>query len=166
MSTMIDHPDERLIHDFVDDELSGAEHARVEAHLAACPSCRALADSLVRLREDARRVFGASRPVANDQWGDQWGSIEARIERRGRARWLSPLAAAAVVALLIGSGAALHALLGGSLADPLPAPPTVAAAPALEPPPAVAIAAAYRPALAELERVLELERDQLQPETV
>ena len=42
----------------------------------------------------------------------------------------------------------------------------MAAASGAEQPPAAAIAAAYRPALAELERVLEAERGQLQPETV
>ena len=161
MSGTTGHPDEALIHDFVDDELRGDEHARIEAHLAACASCRSRADALVRLRADARRAFG--RAPASDVL-DQWGTIAARIGARARSRRLSRWAAAAAIALLIGSGAALYATLRAPAAPgPAPAP---GVAQADDDSPAAAIAVAYAPTLAELERALAVERDRLQPETV
>jgi anti-sigma factor RsiW len=160
MSDATNHPDEGLIHDFVDDELAGAERARIEAHLAACASCRALADSIVSLREDARRVYASAGAGAAR---DQWNAIEAAIESRRRARSRAPLAAAAAIALLVGSGAVLYATLRGPAADPAPAPVVAASA---DDSPAAAIMVAYAPTLAELERALVVERDRLQPETI
>jgi anti-sigma factor RsiW len=160
MSDTTNHPDEGLIHDFVDDELAGEERARIAAHLAACASCRALADSIVSLREDARRVYGGAGAGAAP---DQWSAIDAAIESRRRARSRAPLAAAAAIALLVGSGAVLYATLRGPAADPAPAPVVATIA---DDSPAAAITVAYAPTLAELERALVVERDRLQPETI
>ena len=74
-----------LISAAADDELRGDEHRSLEAHLAACPPCRARADAVadltrsVRLRsaeseaEFVRRVLDRSRPA-----------------RLGRGGWLRP----------------------------------------------------------------------------
>jgi anti-sigma factor RsiW len=158
------HPDEELIHDFVDDELSADDRARVAAHLAACTSCRGLADSIVELGERTRRAFGSPPRIgAHTDAPDQWSAIEGALGARRRPRRLSPLAAAASVALLLAAGAALYATLGG--ARPEAPTPIASAAPVVQAP-SVAIAAAYAPALGELERILATERARLQPETV
>jgi anti-sigma factor RsiW len=158
MNAANQHPDESLIHDFVDDELSGDERGRVAAHLAGCPPCRETADALVELREHARRTFARAPEIDAT---DRWGGIEAAIDGRLRARRLSPLAAAASVVLLLGSGALYLSLRGPEVVDT----PTAVAV-AAEPAPASAIAAAYAPTLAEFERILAAERDLLEPETV
>jgi len=161
MSETTHHPDEGLIHDLVDDELAADERARIEAHVAACASCRALADSIRSLRETARRAFASAAP--GDAL-DQWDAIDAAIETRRRARSRAPLAAAAVIALLLGSGAVLYAVMGGPAPEGQAPAPTVAAV--TDEAPAAAIAVAYAPTLAELERTLAVDRDRLQPETI
>ena len=81
----MNHPDEALIHDFLDDELPSGEGARIAAHLADCASCRSVAGWARSLREEAVRVLG-STPPENDAVGgagsgapDRWALIEARI---------------------------------------------------------------------------------------
>jgi len=160
MTETMDHPDEGLIHDFVDDELTGDERGRIEAHLAGCASCRTVADAIVRLREDTRRLLGAAPKAAPDQWR----GIERSIQARRRAWRLSPAAAAASVALLMAAGAALYGTLAAPRSGTPVAPPIAAVT--TEEAPAAAIAVAYAPTLAELERILAEERDGLQPETV
>ena len=41
---MREHPSERLIDRFVDEDLDRAEHERIESHLAVCGTCRVKAD--------------------------------------------------------------------------------------------------------------------------
>ncbi len=82
------HVQEGLIHDFVDDELTGDERARVARHLAECLSCRAIAASARSLREEAVLALGGAEsadseadPAVSEEAGvpDLWPAIEARI---------------------------------------------------------------------------------------
>src|SRR5262245_9767418 len=47
------HPEERLIHEFVEGTLDAGERAGVERHLAECAACRELADDLAEIRRVA-----------------------------------------------------------------------------------------------------------------
>ncbi len=82
------HVHEDLIHDFVGDELTGDERARVARHLAECLSCRAIAESARSLREEAVLALGGAESAdleadtaVSEEAGvsDLWPAIEARI---------------------------------------------------------------------------------------
>jgi hypothetical protein len=57
------HVDEGTLHAYLDAELPSAERAALEAHLAACATCRANLTEERSLRERATAVLGAARPV-------------------------------------------------------------------------------------------------------
>lgn len=93
----------------LDGELAAAERQRVEAHLAACPACRALAGGY-------RRLFAAlGEPPIPDAPPALVGAVMRRVaaERVREQRCQSWVAAAAM--LLLGSAAAL--LLWGRVAE-------------------------------------------------
>jgi len=58
------HLDEGLIHAALDGEIDAPERARVEAHLASCPACRARYDEAIGYRDLARGLVLALDPVA------------------------------------------------------------------------------------------------------
>jgi anti-sigma factor RsiW len=68
---------EEAICELVDGDIEEARRAEVEAHLATCPSCRALADDLARLRVEASRL-PVQHPPAHI-----WTKVSARIEESG-----------------------------------------------------------------------------------
>jgi predicted anti-sigma-YlaC factor YlaD len=83
--------------DFVDGQLADAgEGERVEAHLAACPGCRAEEAGLRALLAEAAALPAAVPPPV-----DLWPHIERRIRPSGAAAWPRYLAAAACVALAV-----------------------------------------------------------------
>ena len=178
------HPIEQLS-EYVDDELSPQEKARIAAHLSECPSC-------ARLVDDLRAVVSAAQAVENRPPArDLWPAIADRIERRsGRPRVVPidsrreprrlsfsvpQLAAASIAIALLSAGAVWMAIRdGGSALAP------TASAPRSEEPitgaveepvsgaagetaPAVTVAdrgapvetAEYEAAVAELERLLD-----------
>jgi tetratricopeptide (TPR) repeat protein len=156
--------------EYLDDELTPAERAALEAHLGSCRDCTT---ALGELRQViARAATLTPRPPANDLWP----GIEPRLERRGR---IAPFAArsqrrfsftmpqlvAAGLALMVMSGGGVWVLQHGGRATSMP--PVVATN---ELPPAVVPAALtdprYDEAIADLERALEEGRSQLDPETV
>lgn len=69
--------DERL-DDWLDGALPAAEAARVEAHLAGCPSCR---ESERRLRQLLAHAAALPRSVSPQR--DLWPDVERRIARPG-----------------------------------------------------------------------------------
>jgi len=97
------------LNEYLDGELSPAESARMNAHLEACPDCRAELEALRELMRKARDLPASVQPGR-----DLWPGIAARLEDRSvvtgdfrRKRTFSfwhnrsALAAAATVVLII-----------------------------------------------------------------
>ncbi len=171
--------------EYLDGELSGAERVELEAHLAGCPECVAALDELRRVM--ARAGSLEDRPPAADLWPDIAARIGAgapataapvdlaarRAAKRGglRERRLSfslpQLAAASIALMVLSAGAAwLVSTPGGRIESPAArsaagGATTVSAVPAVAPG-----VANYDAAVAELERVIEERRDELDPATV
>jgi hypothetical protein len=163
--------------EYLDDELTEAERAALEAHLQSCPACSI---TLADLRRVVRRARTLKAQVpARDLWPGIARRIGATprsvsrdadldVSRRERRRWsftLPQLAAA---------GIALMAISGGMVwlfQKPIPRPvlTSVDSTPA---PPAVNVAlrpdasSSYAAAVADLERVLARGRDRLDTTTV
>ena len=80
---------------------STAEAAAAGEHLGVCEECRATYQSLQRVLNSVDSLPVPER--ASDFEQRVWASIEHRIERKRRFRWLAwrPLAAAAAMAVLI-----------------------------------------------------------------
>lgn len=167
--------------EYIDDGLTPAERAGVEAHLGECAACRLVLAELGGVVARAQRV--ADRPPP----GDLWPAIAARIgapasraepapvvrpirSARRLAFSVPQLAAAALVVLVLGG-------TGGWLAAPLLTDPHPAAAP-LPPmalpatPAATAVTSAggqsraVTSAIEELEAALAAGRDRLAPSTI
>jgi hypothetical protein len=86
----VSHPEQGTLHAWVEGELDGAEHQRIEAHLAECARCREA------VAEARGLIAGASRIVAALD-GAPAGVVPSRLRRPrfAPARW----AAAAAVLL-------------------------------------------------------------------
>src|SRR5262245_2930300 len=166
--------------DYLDDELSAAERAAVEAHLAECAECARTLASLRRIVAEASSL--PPRPPENDLWP----AVAARTIQQRRVSFTIPQLAAASLLLAALSGGAVVLLLGGANGRPQAAQDQVgtAAAPADDAQPvagavsaalgsdagvatAVSVAdAQYDLAVAELERALEEGRGRLDATTV
>jgi len=119
--------------EYLDDELSPAERAEAETHLADCPTCAEALEELRRVRARARSLADAPAPEGI------WEGIEARIEAgrtvpfpsqgaaerrgpgrvergRGRISLSLPQLIAACLAVALVSGGAVYALLQGRTA--------------------------------------------------
>jgi hypothetical protein len=115
---------ERRLSDGFDGTLAPRIKARLEAHLALCPSCRAYRDGLVRLHASAGRPAERS--------SEYWAGFESRLEekldalgarREGEARpsfpaWRRRAFAAASVLVLAAAGVWLVLARRGSEATP------------------------------------------------
>lgn len=96
------HDIESLLGRLADDDLDVASRARVDAHLAACPSCRRLA----AVQADVRGLLVARADGLRSRASDR---LLARVEadvaaRRRRAAWhpfRMPMAATAALTLLV-----------------------------------------------------------------
>ena len=163
------HPDEIVLHDYVDAALGGDERAEVERHLTTCAQCRQSVDDL---RELALRV--ASLPPMEPP-ARAWRRIERDLNReaaRGaslqpgdggarapRRAWLLGLAAAAVLVLAVLAGVRYGVRRSG------PAATTAA-------PDAQSIASEltlaeehYQKAINGLEQIANAEKGELDPRT-
>lgn len=159
--------------DYVDGELTPAEHLDVERHLVACAGCRVVVDELRGVIARAASLADA-RPEAN-----LWPAIAARIDAgAARASNVSPftravmrrfsftlpqLAAAALALMVLSGGLVWMARSGDPRADfdPVSAQadrPAVAPVSFTDP--------QYDAAVADLEAVLAEERGHLDPETI
>jgi len=166
--------------DYLDDELSAAERAAVDAHLAGCAECTRTLASLRRIVAEASSL--PARPPENDLWP----AIAARTVQQRLISFTIPQLAAASLLLAALSGGAVVLLLGGT-AGRGPAAANATAAPAPIPddpqPPAGSLSAAmgsdtglttavnvadaqYDAAVAELERALEEGRGRLDATTI
>jgi hypothetical protein len=96
------HPDAERISDWIDGELEGAARGEVEAHVATCGDCRALADELEALVRAARAL--PDRAPEHDLWPALAARLDGPRARRRGPRPLATLgalvAAAGIVALL------------------------------------------------------------------
>jgi anti-sigma-K factor RskA len=112
------HPNDTIIHDYVDDAIDAGARAEVDRHLEACAACRLLVDDLreirrvagsLDLREPSARAWSRiERAIRMEPRADHAaaGPAEAghrRTSRNGAARY-AWLAAAAALVIAIGVG--------------------------------------------------------------
>jgi predicted anti-sigma-YlaC factor YlaD len=84
----------------IDDELSGLESAALDAHLAACPTCRGWADAATRVTRVARV---APAEVVPDLTGSIMAALATRAERpKPKPAPGSPLGIARLGLLMVG----------------------------------------------------------------
>jgi len=170
---MTDQWNDRLS-EYIDGELTPAEHTELEAHLSTCRAC---ADTLDELREViARAAALAPRPPA----ADLWPGIRPRLERSAavapfqprtertttrRFSFTMPQLVAAGLALMVMSGGGVWVLQHGGRATE--APPVVAFEPGADAvSPASLADPRYDEAIADLEQALHAGRADLDPGTI
>jgi len=164
--------------DYLDDELSAAERASVEAHLAECAECARTLASLRRIAAEASSL--PPRPPENDLWS----GIAARTVQRRRVSFTIPQLAAASLLLAALSGGAVVLVLGSNGRSQTAQDQAGTATPADDSPPVPGSVSAqlgsdtglanvvnvadaqYDEAVAELERALEDGRGRLDATTI
>jgi anti-sigma factor RsiW len=162
------HPWTNRLSEYLDGELTEAERAALERHLAACPVCTSTLADLTRVVMRARTLAGEQPPR------DLWSGIAARITDRTtplspparlRRTWtLSwPQLAAAALAIAVGSGGLTWWAARG---EPAPAGSPVRAQPVAATPVGAGAAPRYDAAVADLERILAAGRSTLDTSTV
>lgn len=163
--------------DHIDGELSAAEKAECEAHLARCPACAGTLDELRAVVAQASLL--PELPPERDLWPGiehrlaprvPAGSADARGARGRRVAMTVPQLMAASIALVLFSVGGAWLLLPGS-GEPSPlalAEEAAAAAPAASSSDVaqVAFAGAYDDAITQLEVEFERRRGELDPETI
>jgi hypothetical protein len=172
---MITDPWTHRLSEYLDGDLSDAERAALERHLAACPACSTTLADLSRVVMRARALPAPPPPQ------DLWGGIAERIASdrrpaaeppatgataRARRRWaLSlPQLAAAALTIAVGSGG----LVWWATGRPRLAPETLAGTPlpGVVIPSGLGVAPRYDAAVADLQRVLAAGRGTLDTSTV
>ncbi len=101
---------EPLLDDLVDGQLGTTEHARVEAHLAACESCAAQLASLEGLLEQTAALSRAVEP-GRDLWPEVAPRLAARPAAQPAASWPAWLRQAAAAVLFMALGGLLSQVL-------------------------------------------------------
>jgi anti-sigma factor RsiW len=155
--------------EYVDGELPADERVALERHLGECAACREVASELRQIREAAGALADVEPPR------DLWPGIQQRmggVEQTGRVlpfrrRWaftVPQLAAAAILMMVVGAGAATVALRGNGTPVPSAGPAAVGALTIQ--PAAFPGTAKYDAAIADLERVLAEHRDDLDSTTI
>lgn len=175
---MTDHPGEALSA-YLDDALDTAGRAAVESHLIACDDCRGVVDNLRQLRTRARVWSGEDQAPASDLWAGVADRLEARSSGARvlpwyRRRWSVGIAELAVAASLVAAVTAGVMWRRGPTTAPAvdagPAPVLAQSEPEGTPDGAITAVsfadAQFDAAVADLERVLRDQRDQLNPRTV
>lgn len=164
---MIQHLDDQLLSDFLDDALDASERTRADAHLATCGAC---ASRLELMRSVVTQATTLPRSV--DVPPDEWERIRARIGARewrgaGTTPWWTRRTAllAAALALVMVSSGVTALLLRPELSVTTQAPP-----PVIKGVPATARVAAiedeYAATTQQLERELAARKHALAPETI
>jgi hypothetical protein len=157
--------------EYLDDELTPAERAAMESHLAACPDCAA---ALEDLREVVAR---ASTLPARPPAADLWPAVAARVAATPRPATVAqfraavsrrfsfsvPQLAAAGIALMVMSGGGVWVLQHGGRATTMP--PVAATN---EPVVAASLTedVRYDEAIADLQQALQAGRGDLDPATI
>jgi hypothetical protein len=175
---MTEHPADALSA-YLDDELDTAARAAVETHLATCDDCRAVVDDLRRLRVQALTWSAEDQESTGDLWAGVAGRLEprpaasARVLPWYRRRWSVGIAELAVAASLVAAVTAGVMRRGGPgvpAVDVGPVPVLAQSEPLGTPDGAITTVsfadAQFDAAVADLERVLRDQRDQLNPRTV
>jgi anti-sigma factor RsiW len=175
---MSDHWTDRLS-EYLDGELAATELQELQAHLAECEEC---AEALAQLRRVVERAKSlGDRPPAADLWSGIAGRIgaapaggevtdideyrERQVADLGvrRFSFSLPQLAAASVALMVLSGGSAYLATRAAAPEQQPA---IVEAPAVAEPAASLISTQYEAAIAELERTLLSNREQLDTATV
>ena len=159
--------------DYIDGELTPAEHLELERHLVDCRDCRATVEELRAVIAQAASLVD-SRPD-----GNLWPAIASRIEPPGRRTsqaspftravmrrvsfTLPQLAAAALALMVLSGGLVWMARSGDPRAD---FDPVSAAVDRNTIAPVSFTDPHYDAAVADLEAVLAAERSRLDPETI
>lgn len=154
--------------EYLDGELTPAEHRETDTHLAACGECREVLSELALLKETAAEL----REVDRVPDADLWPAVAWRIKtRRGISlTWMQALAAG--LALVVLSSMAVWMTLRGGDSDPAQtAADTVDRGPDVGAPEAPVVVAnfadeAYENAVKELRQALEAGRSRLDPQTI
>lgn len=176
-----DHPSQALSA-YLDDELDGAAHAAVEAHLDGCPECRSLVDDLRRLRRDVM-AWGAREAAPPP---DLWAAVAARLDapatavppaaparilpwyRRRISVGVVELAAAAALVAAVTAG--LTWRTAPAATTPQAPAPIIAEIEPTEAPDGIVAAsfadAQFDAAVGDLEQLLQARRRRLDPRTV
>lgn len=154
--------------EYLDDELAAADRAALEAHLPGCPDCSATLADLRGVLARARSLD--DRPPVNDLWPGIAGRIGVARRRTGRVFQFPrvvlpvPQLAAAVLALMVGTGAAVG--LWMKRAPQAVAVDRGAAPTPFRPATAGFGGARYDSAVVDLQRALEAGRGMLDSTTV
>jgi hypothetical protein len=148
------HLTETQLNDYVDDVLTHAEVAEVDAHLASCAACRGEAEALRGL---VQRV--GALPAAIEPERDLRAGIWAQADRRTLWHWRYPLAAAAI--LLIAISSTVTVLLTRNESAPIVRVTETTGGVDL-----VRLESQYSTEVQSLERTLREQRENLSPETV
>ena len=151
--------------EYLDEELSAPEREALEAHLLECSACAQALDELRRVA--ARAGALEDRPPA----GNLWPGIATRIAPQGdaasrglgrRFTFTAPqLVAAAAALVLITAGGMWLALPSGNGAGSLAVQPA-----GIQAQPVSATASNFDAAVADLQRMLNERRDQLDSATI
>jgi anti-sigma factor RsiW len=118
-----------LIDDFVDSTLDAAHADRVEAHLAGCDECRAMAEDFRNIRLTARGLEQLTPPPK--LWTELSKAVETERERRwrnvvpGLAVWQVVVVAATLLLIVGGSSWVVWRQLAGARATPAVTTPIV-----------------------------------------
>jgi hypothetical protein len=191
---MTTHWNERLS-DYRDGDLSATERAACEAHLAECAECREALDDIeavIGMAREAREVLpegdlwpgifakitgvrdgGSITGVPHEVHGGSVLPFETKVLKRRQITFTLPQLALAASLLMAVSAAVAYVAAGRSAGPPPLAYETpilavaeLAAAPAVEVTPANFADAQFDQAVADLERTLVEQRDQLDPRTI
>jgi tetratricopeptide (TPR) repeat protein len=168
--------------DYLDDEMTAAERAAIETHLAGCAACR---ETLAELRAViARASLLSDAPPSVDLWSGvehriaPSRSVVPFVATRRRFSFTLPQLVAAGLALMLSSGALVWVatMRDSRVSPPLVAttqtPPATTAEPAPADPDDIRpmrtnfADAHYDEAIADLEKMLDHGRNRLDPETV
>jgi len=159
---------------WLDGELDQDAARAIEAHLAACPDCRAAADGLQRIVQVASALQPAP-PTRN-----LWPGIEARIrnpqvaplappaQRRAAVAWAGLVAAGLLVGVILGRSTGAPARRGLDTAT-MPPPATASSVGAAGRPSTLDVALLSRStgtAVGQLEQLLRTRGEQLDTSTV
>jgi anti-sigma factor RsiW len=163
---MIQHLDDQLLSDLVDDAVDAPARARADEHLAACDACFS---RLQRMRVLVAHASGLPRSMPAP--AAEWQRVRGRLDARHRAASTSPwwtrrsaLLAAGLALVILSSG--VTALLVGGRQDVAvhPAPPPAATNPIM--PRLAALEHEYATVTGDLERELAARKHTLAPETI